>query len=139
MKMQLQQESDSLILVTEINPLDIAEILGQVGGFWDLILILWPLFFVAASQEPPHLKRRNFRKSVVRVKEKVTNVLEKLSVALTSRDPPRSSFHDEQGEEILPEWERGTSSCHHQQVLQWNARIVALIVYANDRVITRNP
>ncbi|CAN0315183.1 unnamed protein product, partial [Ascophyllum nodosum] len=106
MKMQLQQESDSLILVTEIDPLDIAEILGQVGGFWDLILIFWPFFFVAASREPPHLKPRNFRKSVVRVKEKVTNMLEKMSVAPTSRDPPRSSFHDEQQEEILPDWER---------------------------------
>ena len=136
MKMQLQQESDSLILVTEIDPLDIAEILGQVGGFWDLILIFWPFFFVAASREPPHLKPRNFRKSVVRVKEKVTNMLEKMSVAPTSRDPPRSSFHDEQQEEILPDWERGASSCHHQQV-QWNARIV--VMYANDRVITRNP
>ena len=139
MKMQLQQESDSLILVTEIDPLDMAEILGQVGGFWDLILILWPIFFVAASPETPHLKPRNFRKSAVRAKEKITNVgpviLQSLSVASTRRDPPRSTFCDEQGE-ILPAWEGGASSSRHRQV-HWNARI--FVVLANDRVTTRNP
>ncbi|CAN0176299.1 unnamed protein product, partial [Ascophyllum nodosum] len=108
MKMQLQQESDSLVEITEIDPLDVAEILGQVGGFWDLILILWPLLFVAASEEIPNLKPRNFRKSVVRAKEKVACIapamLQNLSVASTTRDPPRPTFNDEHGEE-LPAWE----------------------------------
>ena len=114
MKMELQQEPNSLVLVTEIDPLNMAEILGQVGGFWDLILILWPFFFVAASQGTPHLKPRNFLKSAVRAKEKVTSVgpavLRNLSVASTTRDPPRSSFHDGP-EEMLPAWERRISSC----------------------------
>ncbi|CAN0053200.1 unnamed protein product, partial [Ascophyllum nodosum] len=108
MKMQLQQESDSLVEITEIDPLDVAEILGQVGGFWDLILILWPLLFVAASEEIPNLKPRNFLKSAVRAKEKVTSVapamLHNLSTTSTTRDPPRTTFNDEQGEE-LPAWE----------------------------------
>ncbi|CAN0385418.1 unnamed protein product, partial [Ascophyllum nodosum] len=118
MKMQLQQESDSLILVMEIDPFDMAEILGQVGGFWDLILIFWPLLFVAASEEMPNLKPRNFLKSAMRVKEKATRIapamLQNLSVASTTRDPPRTTFNGEQGEE-LPTWEGGGSSSRHQK------------------------
>ena len=132
MKMQLQQESDSLILVMEIDPFDMAEILGQVGGFWDLILIFWPLLFVAASEEMPNLKPRNFLKSAMRVKEKATRIapamLQNLSVASTTRDPPRTTFNGEQGEE-LPTWEGGGSSSRHQKV-QLNARV--FVVHAND-------
>ena len=135
MKMQLQQESDSLVEITEIDPLDVAEILGQVGGFWDLILILWPLLFVAASEEIPNLKPRNFLKSVVRAKEKVTSVapamLHNLSTTSTTRDPPRTTFNDEQGEE-LPTWEGGGSSSRHQKV-QLNASV--FVVHANNDML----
>lgn len=59
---QLQQEPNSYQIVTEIDPFDIAEMLGNIGGFWDLILILWPIFFVAATRQEPHLKPRDFKK-----------------------------------------------------------------------------
>ena len=135
MKMQLQQESDSLVEITEIDPLDVAEILGQVGGFWDLILILWPLLFVAASEEIPNLKPRNFLKYAVRAKEKVTSVapamLHNLSTTSTTRDPPRTTFNDEQGEE-LPAWEGGGSSSRHQKV-QLNASV--FVVHANNDML----
>lgn len=29
-------------------------------------MVLWPIFFVAASQQDPHLKPRNFRKTMVK-------------------------------------------------------------------------
>ena len=32
--MEIQQEPNSLQIITEIDPLDIAEMLGNVGGFW---------------------------------------------------------------------------------------------------------
>ena len=32
----------------------------------DLLLLLWPVFFVAAARQSPHLKVRNFRKSVTK-------------------------------------------------------------------------
>lgn len=32
--MELEQEQDSLQTITEIDPLNVAEILGNVGGFW---------------------------------------------------------------------------------------------------------
>ena len=128
-----------MVEITEIDPLDMAEILGQVGGFWDLILFFWPFFFVAASQGAPTLKPRNFRKSAVRAKEKIASVgpalLQNFSIASTTSDPPRTTFRDEQEEE-LSTWERRGSASHHQKV-KWNARI--LVVRANCRVITRNP
>ena len=36
----------------------------------DLILILWPIFFVAATQQDPHQKPRDFKKSVEWVAER---------------------------------------------------------------------
>lgn len=32
--MEIQQEPNSLQIITEIDPLDVAEMLGNVGGFW---------------------------------------------------------------------------------------------------------
>lgn len=40
----------------------------------DLLLILWPIFFVATAHEDPHLKPRNFTKSVVKGAERVAGV-----------------------------------------------------------------
>ena len=31
---QIEQETNSLEIVTEIDPLDVGEILGSIGGFW---------------------------------------------------------------------------------------------------------
>ena len=58
--------------VTEIDPLDLAEIIGQIGGFWDLLLLSWPIFYVAISYEAPSLKARDFWKSAVGATENIT-------------------------------------------------------------------
>lgn len=34
LSMEIQQEPNSLEIVTEIDPLDVAEMLGNIGGFW---------------------------------------------------------------------------------------------------------
>eukprot|EP00904_Undaria_pinnatifida_P008142 jgi/Undpi1/4458/HiC_scaffold_17.g07812.m1 len=68
---QLQQEPNSYEIVTEIDPFDVAEMLGNIGGFWDLILILWPIFFVAATQQEPHLKTREFLKPARKAAEQL--------------------------------------------------------------------
>lgn len=34
MDVQIQQEPDSWEIVTEIDPLNVGEILGSIGGFW---------------------------------------------------------------------------------------------------------
>ncbi|CAM9518546.1 unnamed protein product [Laminaria digitata] len=79
--MEIQQEPDSLQIITEIDPLDIAEMLGNVGGFWDLILILWPICFVAATRESPRLKPRNLKKSVTRAAERAKGLKSTVSIA----------------------------------------------------------
>ncbi|CAN0541095.1 unnamed protein product, partial [Ectocarpus sp. 12 AP-2014] len=56
LSMEIAQSTDSLEEITEINPLEIAELFGNVGGFWDLLLLLWPIFFISASRQDPHLK-----------------------------------------------------------------------------------
>lgn len=40
----------------------------------DLLLLLWPVFFIAAAREDPHLKARNFRKSVAKGSERVVSL-----------------------------------------------------------------
>lgn len=40
----------------------------------DILLILWPLFFVAATRQDPHLKPRTFKKSVVRGIERTAGI-----------------------------------------------------------------
>ncbi|CAM9868828.1 unnamed protein product [Ectocarpus sp. 13 AM-2016] len=74
LSMELKQQFDSWEIITEADPFEFAEILGNIGGFWDLILILWPLFFVAASQPEPNLKPRNFAKSVTRTVERASGI-----------------------------------------------------------------
>lgn len=39
----------------------------------DFLLLLWPLFFVAAARQEPHLKVRNIRKSIARGSERVVD------------------------------------------------------------------
>ena len=120
--MQLQQESDSSAVITEIDPFDFAEILGEIGGFWDLILIAWPIFFVALSNEAPNLKARNFRKSAVRAAETVTKVgLPKIMRGLraSSTDDWRRAGKRQDGAEegeLMPEWDRAVAPSTYQQV-----------------------
>ncbi|CAN0361929.1 unnamed protein product [Ascophyllum nodosum] len=61
--LEVAQEINSLEVITEIDPLEIAEIFGEVGGAWDLLLLLWPVFFVFAVPQEPEYKARNFRKT----------------------------------------------------------------------------
>lgn len=46
----------------------------------DLILILWPIFFVAATQQDPHLKPRDFKKSAEWVAERARGAAESASI-----------------------------------------------------------
>ncbi|CAN0463190.1 unnamed protein product, partial [Ascophyllum nodosum] len=108
-KLELHQEFDSLVEVTEIDPFDLAEIVGQIGGFWDLLLFSWPIFFVAISYEAPSLKARDFRKSAVRATENVTKVvlptvLRRFRTGTAKRQSGRMCGGVETFEE-LPPWE----------------------------------
>lgn len=74
LSLELKQQSDSWEIITEINPFEFAEMFGNIGGFWDLLLILWPIFFVATTQQDPHLKSRTLKKSVVRGAERAAGI-----------------------------------------------------------------
>lgn len=108
LSLELQQESNSMTVITEIDPLDLAEIFGEIGGFWDLILIAWPIFFVAVSYEPPHLKPRNFRESAARVTETATKVLPTSLHGLTASGTERHTLR------IVPTLDREPTTSHHQ-------------------------
>ena len=106
--------------VTEIDPFDLAEIVGQIGGFWDLLLFSWPIFFVAISYEAPSLKARDFRKSAVRATENVTKAvlptaLQRFRTAMAKRRSGRMCDGVETFEEPPP-WERSASLSCPQQV-----------------------
>eukprot|EP00752_Nemacystus_decipiens_P013005 g11506.t1 len=106
--LEMKQEANSWNIITEANPFEFAEMFGNIGGFWDLLLILWPLCFVAASQQEPHLKPRTFKKSVVRGAERAAGITKVVARSAPRRrtsslDSGVDGFH--QAEE-LPHWER---------------------------------
>lgn len=58
LSMEIAQETNSLEEITEINPLEIAEMFGNVGGFWGesseqyksvILVIAWPSFEIVGS------------------------------------------------------------------------------------------
>lgn len=36
LSMEIQQEPSSFEIITEVDPLDVAELLGNIGGFWGM-------------------------------------------------------------------------------------------------------
>eukprot|EP00752_Nemacystus_decipiens_P018199 g16328.t1 len=85
LSLELKQQFNSWEIITEANPFEIAQMFGNIGGFWDLLLILWPIFFVAATQEEPRLKPRNFRKSIVRGAERAAGITKVVAVTAPLR------------------------------------------------------
>ena len=118
MELQLQQEFGLLVEITEIDPFDLAEIAGQTGGFWDLLLLFWPIFFVANSYEAPSLKARDFWKSSVRATEIFTKavlpmVLQACRTPATERQTGRMCDDVDTLEELSPgEWSAASSGPH---------------------------
>ncbi|CAM9261431.1 unnamed protein product [Ectocarpus sp. 12 AP-2014] len=108
--LEMKQQFDSWEIITESNPYEFAEMFGNIGGFWDLLLILWPLCFVAATQQDPHLKPRSFTKSVVRGAERAAGVTKVVARAAPIRHSSSKShasavdgFEDQ---EVVPAWDR---------------------------------
>ncbi|CAB1102054.1 unnamed protein product [Ectocarpus sp. CCAP 1310/34] len=99
LSLQVQQAPNSHECITEVDPLDLAEMFGNVGGFWDLLMIIWPIFFVAASRQDPHLKPRNF-------KESVTKGLSGLRIGDSKHPAARDGFNGSPSVEERPNWEQ---------------------------------
>ncbi|CAM9884073.1 unnamed protein product [Scytosiphon promiscuus] len=61
----LRQGSFSRTFIKEISPLDLGNFLGNIGGFWELLIVFWGLVFIATGEDrEPKLKARNFTKSI---------------------------------------------------------------------------
>ncbi|CAM9132934.1 unnamed protein product [Ectocarpus sp. 8 AP-2014] len=61
LRLNVRQGPFSLTSVEEISPLDVGSFLGNVGGFWELLIILWGLlFFATRDDHTPQLRARNF-------------------------------------------------------------------------------
>ncbi|CBN78263.1 hypothetical protein Esi_0005_0128 [Ectocarpus siliculosus] len=106
LSLEMKQQADSWEIITESNPYEFAEMFGNIGGFWDLLLILWPLCFVTATQQDPHLKPRTFKKSVIRGAERAAGVTKVIARAAPVRHsnamPGVDGFEDQ---EEVPAWE----------------------------------
>lgn len=90
----------------------------------DLLLLLWPVFFISASRQDPHLKGRNFKKSVTRGSDRVVDLTRRVNNASLDLPHPlrrktgskRRNATDED-EERPPTWETGgTLPAYEQQV-----------------------
>lgn len=63
----------------EIDPVQWTVLLGNIGGVWEIILVIWGVLLVAARVEDPNLKARNLRKSVRRARERAARQVARLS------------------------------------------------------------
>ncbi|CAM9989958.1 unnamed protein product [Ectocarpus sp. 12 AP-2014] len=110
LSLEMKQQFDSWEIITESNPYEFAEMFGNIGGFWDLLLILWPLCFVAATQQDPHLKPRTFKKSVVRGAERAASVSKAIARAApinpSNTKSASSAVDGFEDEEEVPAWDR---------------------------------
>ncbi|CAM9828362.1 unnamed protein product [Ectocarpus fasciculatus] len=110
LSLEMKQQADSWEIITESNPYEIAEMFGNIGGFWDLLLILWPLCFVAAVQQDPHLKPRTFKKSVTRGAERAAGVSKSIAraapIGRSSTTRHADAVDGFQDREEVPSWER---------------------------------
>ncbi|CAM9988709.1 unnamed protein product [Ascophyllum nodosum] len=59
----ITQGSYAYITVTDVNPLELSTILGNIGGFWELLVIAWGFCFMSALGNQPKRKARNFSMS----------------------------------------------------------------------------
>ena len=79
----------------------------------DLLLLLWPIFFVTAARPDPHLRVRNFKKSAARGSERVASVSETLCMPLSLRRRREAQTARETGEK-RPAWECADAPFHEQ-------------------------
>ena len=86
----------------------------------DLLLILWPIFFVAATQQEPQLKPRTFKKSITRGAERAAGIAKAIPrPAQTRRSTsvgPCDSFNISRMEEARPSWDRTLPPAYEGEV-----------------------
>eukprot|EP00904_Undaria_pinnatifida_P004016 jgi/Undpi1/13615/HiC_scaffold_9.g03269.m1 len=88
----ITQGAYSLTELNDINPLDIGTLLGNIGGFWELLLVTWGLCFIAAKAETPATRGRDFTKPIKKGKEIVTKKRRSSSIRSEASDAEEQPY-----------------------------------------------
>eukprot|EP00752_Nemacystus_decipiens_P003200 g2961.t1 len=100
--LEITQGSYSHTQVEDIEPLEIGALFGNVGGFWELLVLAWGVFFITRSRDTePTLKARNFAKTLKRggsLKRKRPKI-DSAAAEESGRDGPRPPDWDSSDED----------------------------------------
>ncbi|CAB1118003.1 unnamed protein product [Ectocarpus sp. CCAP 1310/34] len=95
------QGSYSLIIIEDIDPLDIGDLLGNIGGFWGYVLLSFAVFFTVAEPEKlPRLRARAFY-----TKRGTDEIIRRLSATSSTSKSPDASQGATEVREQPPDWE----------------------------------
>ncbi|CAN0074240.1 unnamed protein product [Ectocarpus sp. 13 AM-2016] len=62
--LRIRQGPFSLTHIKELSPFDFGAFLGNMGGFWELLIVVWAILFITVDeQRTPKLKVRDFIKT----------------------------------------------------------------------------
>lgn len=113
----------------------------------DLILILWPIFFVAATRENPTLKPRNLKKSVTRAAERAKGAGAAIGLPRPLKRSMSTSLDGRRGRSIRPldqpverpYWETAPPTCKSARTMVRDAvAVVDMEVGDFDVVLPRS-
>ncbi|CAN0513445.1 unnamed protein product, partial [Ectocarpus sp. 8 AP-2014] len=94
------QGSYSFITIEDIDPLDIGDLLGNIGGFWGYVLLSFAVFFTVAEPEKlPKLRARAFY-----TKRGTEEMRRRLSATSSTSKSPDASQGGTEVREQLPGW-----------------------------------
>ncbi|CAM9752610.1 unnamed protein product [Ectocarpus sp. 13 AM-2016] len=94
------QGSYSFITIEDIDPLDVGDLLGNIGGFWGYVLLSFAVFFTVAEPEKlPRLRARAF------YTKRGNDVIRRLSATSSTSKSPDASQGATEVREQLPDWE----------------------------------
>ncbi|CAM9538946.1 unnamed protein product [Ectocarpus sp. 4 AP-2014] len=111
--LNVRQGPFSLTSVEEVSPLDVGSFLGNIGGFWELLIVLWGLLFFATREDrTPQLRARNFVQPLKEVvaRRRSLSVDSGASIAQPEELPQERPFFEGNQPPRLPPRPRGCNT-----------------------------
>ncbi|CAM9630378.1 unnamed protein product [Scytosiphon promiscuus] len=97
--LKIEQAPYSLVGISDDKPLSVGSLLGNIGGFWELLLVAWAVFFVSTrSEAEPEFRARDLADSIKKGKEVVGRRLGRPRAAPSAQTT-------EPVIEVQPDWE----------------------------------
>ncbi|CAM9630148.1 unnamed protein product [Scytosiphon promiscuus] len=97
--LKIEQAPFSLVRISDDTPLNIGSLLGNIGGFWELLLVAWAVFFVSTRRDSePEFKARDLADSIKKGKEAVGRRFGRPRTAASAQTT-------EPATELQPDWE----------------------------------